>query len=68
MKHLWSYCLCALGLLAAIYLVWENGEIIEDVVSRTETDEYVYVLKYKVIRYEQKKTKTDKKPYKTSAN
>ena len=59
MRNLGTYGLCVLGLCAAIYLVWEKGTIIEQSVTRKETDDYVYVVKYKVTRYELKKTETD---------
>lgn len=59
MRSLGTYWVCVLGLCAAIYLVWEKGTVIEQSVTRNETDNYVYVVNYKVTRYELKKAETD---------
>ena len=59
MRNLTTYGLCVIGLLAALYLTWEKGTIIEKNESRIENNNHIYIISYKVLRYEREKTKTD---------
>ena len=59
MRNLTTYGLCVIGLLAALCLTWENGTIIEKNESRIENNNHIYIISYKVLRYEREKTETD---------
>ena len=59
MKHLTTYALCVIGLLAALYLTWEKGTVIEKNESRIENNNHIYIISYKVLRYEREKTEAD---------
>ena len=59
MKHLTTYALCVIGLLTALYLTWEKGTVIEKNESRIENNNHIYIISYKVLRYEREKTEAD---------
>ena len=63
MRNLWTYVLCGLSLLTIIYLIQDHGELTHSVTYREEVGDYIYIHTYKVVRYEQEKTKTDKRTY-----
>ena len=64
MRYLWTYFLCGLGTIAIYYLLKDSGTVIKDITLRDEIDGQVYIVEYKITRYEQKKTKTDQRAYK----
>ena len=67
MKNLTSYILCALGITAILYLLWEKGVVIQDSTSLEVLDGYIYKVEYKVTQYEQQKSATNRRKRAASA-
>lgn len=59
MNNLWNKVLLTIIFILAAIIVWDTGIVVQQGMIREESGQYVYVIEYKVKRYEQEKTETD---------
>jgi len=59
MNDLWNKVLLAIIFILAAIIFWDSGVVVQEGMIREESGQYVYVIEYKVKRYEQEKTEAD---------